>query len=131
MARTTDALVSGIIAVNATIPLTPFIDVANDMVTDVCLDSGYTDAKLALIETWLAAHFYAIRDLRVDMEKAGSVSQKFQFEVDLNLAVTIYGQQAMVIDTDGNLAKVNKQATTGNATLKKVGVVWAGTDPSP
>ena len=131
MARTTDALVSGIIAVKATIPLTPFIDVANNMVTDVCLDSGYTDAKLTLIETWLAAHFYAVRDPRVDMEKAGSVSQKFQYEVDLNLAVTVYGQQAMVIDSDGNLAKVNKQATTGNATLKKVGVVWAGTDPSP
>ena len=131
MARVTPTEVGEIVAVKATIGVDPFIDVANNMVDDVCLDSGYTDAKLKLIELWLSAHFYAVRDPRVDMEKAGSVSQKFQYEVDLNLAVTVYGQQAMVIDTDGNLAKVNKQATTGNATLKKVGVVWAGTDPSP
>ena len=129
MARTTSTLVEGIIAVDSTsIPdLTPFIDVANQLVTDVCTDSDYTDAKLAIIETWLAAHFYAIRDPRPDSQKAGSVSQKLQYKVDLNLAVTTYGQQAMIIDTAGNLAKLNKQATTGNV-VASASITWMGDD---
>ena len=129
MARTTSTLVEGIIAVDSTsIPdLTPFIDVANQLVTDVCTDSDYTDAKLPIIETWLAAHFYAIRDPRPDSQKAGSVSQKLQYKVDLNLAVTTYGQQAMIIDTAGNLAKLNKQATTGNV-VASASITWMGDD---
>ena len=126
MARTTDTLVEGIIAVDDDISLTPFIDVANNLVTDVCTDSGYTDAKLILIETWLAAHFLQIRDQAVDTEKAGKVSQKFQYKVDLILNQTKYGQMAQLIDTAGNLAQLSKRMEQGESASVSIG--WLGTD---
>lgn len=127
MPRTTEAAVQAIVETEDDISLTPFIEVANMLVTKKCLDSDYDDAQLELIERWLSAHFYAVRDLRRSSEKAGSVGESFQYKVDLNLAVTVYGQQAMVIDTDGNLAKLNKE--TGNGGPMRASVTWVGTAP--
>ena len=126
--RTTDAAVKGIIEVDALISTVPFIEVANDLVTELCTSSSYTSTKLELIERWLSAHFYAIRDQRVDTEKAGSVSQKFQYKVDLNMFQTIYGQQAMLIDTAGNLAALNKRVTSGKK--RTISITWLGTGDS-
>ena len=126
MVRTNDAAVRLILDDDTTIVTTPFIEVANDLVTDLCTDSDYTDAKLELIERWLSAHFYAIRDLRVDTDKADVVSQKFQYKVDLYLAQTQYGQQAMLVDTAGNLAALNKRMSTGADPA--AGVTWLGTE---
>jgi hypothetical protein len=127
MARTTAAEIKLIIDVDdANIPdLTPFITVANELVTELCVDSGYTATRLNLIETWLAAHFYAIRDPRTTSEKAGSVSANYQSKVDLNLSLTHYGQQAMLLDTDGNLAALNASVVNGGK--RTVGVTWLGT----
>ena len=121
--RTTYAAVALIVEVDASISsdLAPFIEVANNLVTQVCTDSDYLDATLELIERWLSAHFYAVRDLRRDSEKAGSVSRKFQYKVALNLQVTVYGQQAMMIDTAGNLAAVNSEQR------RVVSATWLGT----
>jgi hypothetical protein len=127
MARTTSIAVSAIIEADVNISLDPFIEAANSLVTDICSDSSYTAAKLELIERWLAAHFYAVRDPRSAEEAAGSVRQRFQYKVDLNLAVTTYGQQAMILDTDGNLAALNKQITDGRGNMT-FGVSWLGTD---
>lgn len=135
MTRTTDSAVQGIIDVDTdTYPaLTQFIDTANELVTEVCAsvldDDGnvyYSDTRLELIERWLAAHFYAVADPRAAMEKAGPVSQSLQHKVDLNLAVTTYGQQAMLLDTKGGLAALNGQATDG--IQRSAGVVWLGTE---
>jgi len=124
--RTTADQVKAVIEVDTTsVPdLTPFITAANELVTECCADAGYTDARLALIETWLAAHFYAIRDPRYASENAG-VSASYQYQVGLNLAVTTYGQQAMLLDTVGGLAALSKRAEKG--IKKKVGVAWLGT----
>jgi len=127
MARTSAASVQGIIETEASISLTPFIEAANQLVTDVCTSSSYTDEKLELIERWLAAHFYAVRDMRPAEEAAGSVRQRFQYRVDLNLAVTVYGQQAMLLDTAGNLAALNKRITEGR-TQTFGQVSWLGTE---
>lgn len=117
MGRTTFAAVEKIIEVDATIStdVAPFIEVANDLVTDLCTNSDYTDAKLELIERWLSAHFYAIRDPRKDSEKAGSVGDKNQYKLGLNLQVTTYGQMALMIDTAGNLLGLSsgKNRTVG------------------
>jgi len=128
MARTTSTAVEGIIEVDSTISLTPFIEVANALVTELCSDSSYTDARLELIERWLSAHFYAVRDLRTASERAGKVGASYQHKVDLNLAVTVYGQQAMLIDTDGNLAALNAKVAQGGG--RTVGVTWLGTGDS-
>lgn len=129
--RTTDELVAGIIEVNVSIPLTPFIFPANELVTEVCVPAAYTDERLELIERFLAAHFYTLRDPRTTDEKAGSVSATYQSKVDLFLSTSHYGQTAMVLDTAGGLAKLNalqKDPSVDASTTRTSSVVWLGTE---
>lgn len=123
--RTTPTAVGKIIELDPTITdITPFIDIASELVTEICVPAGYTDSRLEMIERWLAAHFYAIRDPRYASEKAGSVGASYQHEVGLNLAVTTYGQQAMILDTKGGLANLNKSTELGRA--RKVSITHLG-----
>lgn len=129
MPRTDASAVEAIIETEDAISLVPFIEVANNLVTRVCAteDSEYDDATLELIERWLSAHFYAIRDTRRSSERAGSVSESFQYKLGLNLNVTMYGQQALALDTEGGLAAASKQAETGGP--MRAGVTWLGKTP--
>ena len=117
MARTTDALVEGIIEVESAIILTPFITAANALVTQCYTDlaEDYEAAQLVIIETWLAAHFYTVRDMRAMEERAGTVSQRLQSKVDLGFATSHYGQMAMTLDWKGGLAALNEQIKKGRA----------------
>lgn len=133
MARTTPALVATIVKVSTTFAnLTPFIDSANELVTEVCASvknkdgsDYYTPTRLELIERWLAAHFYKAGPVEaVASEQAGPVQQSFQYKLGLNLAVTKYGQQAMLLDTMGGLAALNKASEEGR--LKRASVAWLG-----
>jgi len=126
--RTDSTAVEGIIEVDSSISLTPFIEVASSLVDSVCAASGYTAARLELIERWLAAHFYAIRDPRKDSEKAGPVSEKNQYKVDLGFDVTTYGQMAMRVDYEGNLAALNERVKSGQK--RRIGVIWLVTGDS-
>jgi hypothetical protein len=112
--RTTDAAVRLIIKARVSIDTAPFIEVASNLVDRTCVSSGYDTATLELIERWLSAHFYAIRDMRRATQQVGSVLESFQHKVDLNLAVTVYGQQAMIIDSEGNLAALNRRTVDGS-----------------
>lgn len=129
MPRTTDLAVQGILDQDVTIPLTPFIEVANNLVTRVCVpalaaDTDYVAADLELIERWLSAHFYCIRDAQRVQESVRGVSESFQQKVDLGLNQTRYGQQAMLIDTEGGLAALQKLLEDGRP--RKVGITWLG-----
>jgi len=124
--RTTPTLVEGIIEVDAAIDLDPFITIANQLVTELCTDSGYTAVRLELIERWLSAHFYTNRDMRAFQEKAGPVSETMQSRVDLGFDTSHYGQTAMRMDTDGNLAKLNEDIKKGKS--PSVSVLWLGTE---
>lgn len=126
MARTTDELVGGVVEVDDSITLTPFIAIANELVTELCTDSDYTDARLTYIETWLAAHFYLIRDQAVAMERAGSVQVQYQYKIGLMLAQTKHGQTAMALDTEGNLAALSKRLEEGEPA--GIEFTWLGTD---
>ena len=128
MARTSTALVEGIIENSESITLTPFIDAANMLVTQCCTDltTDYTSAELIIIETWLAAHVFTIRDMRAEYEKAGSVSEKKQSKVNLGFDTSHYGQQAMRLDYRGGLAELNKQAKKG--VVKLFVGDWLGTE---
>ncbi len=128
MARTTSSEVAKIIEVEDNIDLTPFIDAANALVTELCEPVvRYDETRLTLIETWLAAHFYANRDNRRSQEQAGAVMESFQFKVGLNLSNTMYGQQAQLLDTEGVLSALDEQATEG---IKKQepAIIWLGTE---
>jgi len=120
--RTTSGAVEGIIEVDVTISLEPFMLVANELVTEVCSDAGYSDERLELIERWLAAHFYTNRDPRPVNERAGPVSVTYQSAVALNLNTSHYGQTAMMLDTAGGLAALSKQKPKRIAS-----VTWLGT----
>lgn len=133
MPRTTSAAVEAIIDVDVEIDLTPFIEVANSLVTEKCAsalnedgDAYYDAARLELIERWLSAHFYAIRDPRVSSEQAGSVGASYQNRVDLGLDQTTYGQQAKILDTAGGLASLDIMAKKGKSRVKGY---WLGRDP--
>ena len=116
MARTNNALVEGIIEVDSAISLTPFIGAANSIVTQCCtdLDDDYSEDDLQQIETWLSAHFYTVRDMRAERERAGTVEEKFQSKVDLGFNTSHYGQMAMRLDFHGGLAALNKKILKGN-----------------
>ena len=124
--RTTDALVGGIIEVDSSITLTPFISAANSIVTQCCtdLDTDYSAAQLVIIETWLTAHFYTVRDMRAEMEKAGPVSEKFQSKVDLGFSTSHYGQMAMLLDYYGGLSALNEKMKKGGGRAPVVS--WLG-----
>jgi len=127
MARTSSSLVEGIIEVDSDISLTPFINAANLLVTQCCtnLSSEYTSDQLTEIETWLAAHFYTVRDMRIVSEKAGDVSAKYQSKVDIGFNTSHYGQMAMRLDFKGGLAALDKKTSQGKR--KPVSVNWLGT----
>ena len=126
MARITDVDVIELIDVDSSISLDPFISAANELVTELCTSSSYSDTRLEMIEAWLAAHFYLMRDQAVDTAKAGSVSVKYQYKIGLQLAQTKQGQTAMMLDTAGNLANLSKKIERGRSAT--AGVTWAGTD---
>lgn len=126
MARITAADVLAIMDVKPTLTvLTPFINAASSLVTRVCGDAGYSDDDLALIETWLAAHFVAIRDPRLSSRSVGSASGSYQGQTTMMLSATTYGQQAMLLDTEGGLAVLNENTMRGKKPV--VGLSWLGT----
>lgn len=120
--RTTSELVAGIIEVDPTIPLDPFITTASELVTELCSDKGYSEARMELIERWLSAHFYTNRDPRPTREEAGPVSASYQSKVALNLSTSHYGQSALMLDTAGGLADLSKDLRKYN-----LSVTWLGT----
>lgn len=131
MARTTVDNVEGIIDIDSGISLTPFIEAANALVTERCAAATDSDGnafhdstRLELIERWLAAHFYHIRDVRPNIERADDVSQTFRSRVDLGFDLTHYGQMAMRLDTSGSLAQLNEMIKKG--TKRKVSLSWLG-----
>ena len=125
--RTTSAAVELIIEVDASISLTSFIEVANNIVTKHCTDDDFTDADLELIERWLSAHFYTVRDMRAESEKAGPVTEKLQSKVDLGFSTSHYGQHAMLLDWSGALSALNEKIKKGTG-LITAGVSWLGTE---
>ena len=134
MARTDYEAVQAVIEVDTTLiptatEMEPFITVANQLVTEFCTGTAgpataYTTARLAEIERWLAAHFYAIRDPRVASEAAGPVSASYQSQVGLGLDLTHYGQQAKLLDTNGGLAA--HDAATKRGTSRRPVLFWLG-----
>jgi len=109
--------------------LSPFIAAANQLVTELCANAtpptGYDDIRLKIIEIWLSAHFIAIRDPRYMSERIGGASADLQSKVGLNLGLTPYGQQVMLLDTAGGIARIDKHVAQGKR--GKVGIVWLGT----
>lgn len=106
--------------------LSPFIETANSLVTELCTGGTLSDERLELIERWLAAHFYSLQvDARLTMsETVGPLTETFFGKVGYALNQTPYGQQAMFLDTTGSLSRWNNQVIKGTTT--KASVSWGG-----
>jgi len=126
--RTTPALVAGIITTDLSIDISPFIDVANAL-TDYVLTqdtaSVLNTQLLRQIETWLAAHYYAVKDQQYSEKKTGDASAKFQVGEAGTGAFqgSEWGRNAMALDISGTLRKLNKGVVT-------VGLECLGKPPS-
>lgn len=136
--RTTPELVAGIIEVDEEIALTPFISAAAALVdrvesyaieNELLLDGAGTDdptreEKLQQIETWLAAHFYTVRDPRPTSESARGVGSNYQSAVTYSLFTSHYGQHAMLLDETGVLQQIS--AGANGTRRKQAKVSWVG-----
>lgn len=123
MPRTTDENVGGVTEVDDTISLTPFILSANLLVTELCTASDYSDERLELIERWLSAHFYRIRDPARTAEKVGPIGENYLTQIGLHLNQTREGQMAMMMDTAGNLARLQLDMSKPRKTVR---TMWLG-----
>ena len=124
MARTSDVKVRAVIETEAEHDLEQFITHANALVDRVntCATGKsitLTSTELEIIETYLAAHFYALRYLQFSEKKTGRASVVIQGKTGMGLEATLWGQQALSLDPSGCLAEI----TGGNMPT----VHWAGT----
>jgi hypothetical protein len=136
--RTTQALVQAIIDVEPDFDVSPFITAANMLTTGVCTypaprrhehgkvpyTDGFIGSQMEIIERWLAAHFYQVFDTAIMASRALDASATFAIKIDYDLRSTIYGQQAMVLDFQANLAKWNNSMKVQKRI--KIGGHWLG-----
>ena len=84
-----------------------FLSMADLLVTEQLSNAGMSEARLKLVELWLAAHF-----LTVVAEKGGLTRSRMGQSEDwfsdiysTGLGSTRFGQTAILYDTSGRLAK--------------------------
>lgn len=121
MARTTPERVRDVIQVDSSIDLTRFIETANALVSYVVtVDSTLPTNLLVAIETYLAAHFYALRDQQLESTQIGEASDRYQTgDKGRGLYATDWGANAVALDPSGVLAGIAEG-------IKRAGVVWMG-----
>jgi hypothetical protein len=128
MSRTTETELGLIVEIETGADVTPFIEAANELVTEFCSDSDYSADRLTRIETWLAAHFYAMRYPLAASEKVDVISVNYQYKIGFMFHQTRYGQMALLLDTAGNLAALSKRIEEGDAS--EIVLEWLGGDAS-
>lgn len=127
MAHTNQTEVGKVIEVDEDIDLGPFIKQSEFLVNEHCLASGYSNERLSYIATYLAAHLYGVRDRETQVSAEtvwGAIATNFRGKADLGLNLTHQGQQAMFFDYLGNLAKINREITSGGP--QTFAAVWLG-----
>lgn len=124
MARTTYDAVAELAEVDTTITTTlaPYIESASWMVethlTPILHPTTglafYDDTALELIERYLAAHFYVLRDPHRSSESAG-VSESYQRVINMFFDQSVYGQHAKLLDYSGTLAALQERTEDGKS----------------
>lgn len=89
--------------------ITAMIDFANRWLNVINWKVTLTEAELKDIETWLTAHFISVSKEKATVkEKVGEASVEYVNEFAMNLASTLYGQTALLLDTSGTLSSLSK-----------------------
>lgn len=129
MAYTTTTLVQSALLgdYDGTADLSFFVTQASVMLTNMvtCATKKgitITEDNLQVIETYLAAHYYAIADRILTQKTTGRSAATFAGVFEKGLALTPYGQAAMDLDPSGCLSAMTKRNTIGG--------FWLGKSPS-
>lgn len=89
--------------------ITAMIDFANKWLNVINWKVTLTEAELKDIETWLTAHFISVSKEKATVkEKVGEASVEYVNEFAMNLASTLYGQTALLLDTSGTLSSLSR-----------------------
>jgi len=126
MPRTTEDKVREVIDTDPdinVIPMMTFAGTLTDRVSTCATAKGVTltAAELVLIETYLAAHLYALNDQQAIEKTANRSEVKYMGKTGMRLESTYWGQTAMIMDHSGCLSDMN----SGN---KFVTGSWLGTE---
>jgi hypothetical protein len=90
-----------------------FILAANKLVSEVFEDSDLDSSMLKEIERYLTAHIISSTvERQTTTEKLGDAAVTYAGKWGDKLSSTSYGQIAMMLDTEGLLAKSGKQSAT-------------------
>lgn len=110
--RIVEADLRSILKCGATVGLAVFMDTANVLVDDLLGSSSLSAGALKLIETYLAAHLYTLTEERGSLasETFGDSTERYHNVYKAGFNSTRFGQQAIVIDTTGTLARESAKA---------------------
>lgn len=123
MARTTTSAVQVLNSNLSTIQADAGIEMATVFVDKVANDANcdHDMTTLELIERWLSAHFGTVIKRRADEEEIGEARQKFSAPLKFGLESTMFGQQALALESCGVLNTLNKKK-------RRVTFAWLGND---
>jgi hypothetical protein len=114
MARVTDADVRACTGFATEGDPASAIGVATEIVTDfvAIADTTLSAAKLTNIELYLASHFFylSVRGGPLAAEELGDAKERYHNIYSAGLKATVFGQQAMMLDPSGTLAKMSDRA---------------------
>lgn len=106
--RTTETKLRAVITTYDNVDVYPYLNTASVVVDGIVdcatdLDITVSDELLAEIETYLAAHFYALRYPQYQDKKAGRARGKLMGETAMGYKSTLWGQMAIELDPTGCL----------------------------
>lgn len=115
MARTDPTKVRSVIDTKEDIDLTEFIEVASDIVDEIAIKGVLGAVRLEKIETYLAAHYYSLRDPQYQSQTIGKTSATYNKRD--------WWEEARKLDTTGTLAAMQEGTS-------KMSLSWLGTPKS-
>ena len=124
MAEVTATHVRAVIDANPDIDLDFHIETGNDVgdwLKSKDTNNEITAGLLHKIKTYLAAHFYALRDPQYQSESNTGASATYQGQTGMGLDLTWWGQQAKAFDPTGILETLDS-----NEEKVAVGLFWLG-----
>jgi hypothetical protein len=123
--RATDRSVRDVISLKDELDVESFIRTASNVLAslETCMAGKNNAATLTDIETYLAAHFAAMRDPQYQTRSQGRTSSSFQGQTAMGFQLTWWGQTATRLDVTGCLGQLDRMK-------HKVSAAWLGKPPS-
>jgi len=89
--------------------LTAFIETGTILFNEIFADVDYSDDRSRAIALFLISHLASVASPRVESERMTDYSYKVMGKTGEGLRSTFYGQNALLLDTNGTLESLGKQ----------------------